>query len=163
MTHTYSSKKWGKKSSNIGVITKNKEDYITFSVDVAVDRYVDKNGVEKDKLIQLRFIDSFKFTSSSLDSFTSNLVGCAHRAGRKLIGFEDYSKSQYDLLARKGIYPYEYVSSWDHFEEVQLPPIEAFYCNLNMSNISEDDYQHAQHVWNEFTINNSGEYHDLYL
>ena len=101
--------------------------------------------------------------SSSLDSLTSNLVDCAHRTGRKLIGFEDYSKSQYDLLTRKGIYPYEYVSSWDHFEEVQLPPIEAFYSNLNMSNISEDDYQHVQHVWNEFNINNLAEYHDLYL
>ena len=53
--------------------------------------------------------------------------------------------------------------SWDKLKESQLPPIEAFYSNLNMSNISEDDYQHAQRVWNEFNINNLGEYHDLYL
>ena len=55
------------------------------------------------------------------------------------------------------------MSSWDRFEESQLPPIEAFYSSLNMSNISEDDYQHAQRVWNEFNITNLGEYHDLYL
>ena len=55
------------------------------------------------------------------------------------------------------------MSSWDHFEEMQLPPIEAFYSKLNMSSISSDDYQHAQRVWKEFRIRNLGDYHDLYL
>ena len=140
----------GTKSSNIEVIAKNKEDYITFSVNVVVDRYTDKNGEERDKFIELRFIDSFKFMASSLDSLTNNLV----HAGQKLFGFEgpqgpasgDYSELQYSLLTRKGIYLYEYVSSWHKFEESQLPPIKSFYSNLNMSNISKDDYEHAQRV-----------------
>ena len=55
------------------------------------------------------------------------------------------------------------MSSWDKFEETQLPPIEAFYSNLNMSNVSEDDCQHTQRVWKEFGIRNLGDYHDLYL
>ena len=97
--------------------------------------------------------------SSSLDSLTKNLV----RGGKKLFGFEDYSELQYDLLTRKGVYPYEYVNSWDRFNETQLPPISAFYSNLNMSSISEEDYQHAQRVWKEFGIHNLGDYHDLYL
>ena len=42
-------KELGAKSSDIGVIAKNKEDYITFSVKVAVDRYIDKDGDERDK------------------------------------------------------------------------------------------------------------------
>ena len=49
------------------------------------------------------------------------------------------------------------------FEETQLPPINAFYSNLNMSSISKEDYQHAQKVWEEFGIRNLGDYHDLYL
>ena len=100
-------KELGKYSKDIEVIAKNKEDYVTFSVNIAVDRYTDKEGNEKDKTIELRFIDSFKFMASSLDSLTNNLV----RRGRKLIGFEDYSELQYNLLTRKGIYPYEYMSS----------------------------------------------------
>ena len=142
------------------VIAKNKEDYISFSVDVAVDKYVDKEGNEKEKLIELRFIDSFKFMSSCLDSLTKNLVS---GGGKQLFGFQNYSELQYELLTRKGIYPYKYVSSWDRFEETQLPPIEAFYGKLNMSSISSDDYQHAQKVWKEFRIHNLGDYHDLFL
>ena len=149
----------GGHASVMEVIAKNKEDYISFSIKVPVDSYIDKNGEEKDKLIKLRFIDSIKFMSSSLDSLTKNLV----RSGKKLFGFEDYSELQYDLLTRKGVYPYEYVNSWDRFKESQLPPIDAFYSNLNMSSISEDDYQHAQGVWKEFGIHNLGDYHDLYL
>ena len=81
----------------MGVIAKNKEDYISFSIKVPVDSYIDKNGEEKDKLIELRLIDSFKFMSYSLDSLTKNLV----RGGKKLFGFEDYSEIQYDLLTKK--------------------------------------------------------------
>ena len=51
-------KELGKHSNDIGVIAKNKEDHITFSVNVVVDRYTDKNGDERDKFIKLRFIDS---------------------------------------------------------------------------------------------------------
>ena len=149
----------GAHTSEIGVIVKNKEDYISFSIKVIVEKYIDKEGNEKDKLIELRFIDSFKFMSSTLDSLTKNLV----RGGKKLFGFEDYSELQYDLLTRKGVYPYEYVNSWDQFNETQLPPVDLFYSNLNMSLISEEDYQHTQRVWKEFGIHNLGDYHDLYL
>ena len=135
------------------VTAKNKEDYISFYIKVPVEKYIDKNGEEKDKLSELRFIDSFKFMSSSLDSLTKKLVN----GSKKLFGFEDYSDLQYDLLTRKGVYLHEYILSWGRFEETQLPPI------LNMSSIREDDYQHAQKVWEEFEIRNLGDYHDLYL
>ena len=70
------------------VIAKNKEDFINFSIKVPVDSYRDKNGEEKDKLIELRFVDSFKFMSSSLDSLIKKIVS----RGKKLFGFEDYSE-----------------------------------------------------------------------
>ena len=120
---------------------------------------MDKESNEKEKLIELRFIDSLKFMSCSLDSLTKNIVS----GGKQLFGFEDYSELQCDLFTRKGIYRYEYMSSWDCFEETQLPPIEAFYSKLNMSSISSDNYQHAQKVWKECRIHNLGDYHDLYL
>ena len=152
-------KELGKNSRDMmEVIAKNKEDYISFSIKVPVDKYIDGKGQEKEKLIELRFIYSFKFMSSSLDSLTRSLV----KGGEKLFGFENYLELQYELLTRKEVYPYEYMSSWDKFKE-SLPLIEAFYSELSMSKISEDDYQHAQQVWKEFGIRNLGDYHDLYL
>ena len=73
----------GTHTSEMEVIAKNKEDYISFSIKVPVEKYIDKNGEEKDKLIELRFIDSFKFMSSSLDSLTKNLVS----GSKTLFGF----------------------------------------------------------------------------
>ena len=81
----------------MGVITKHKEDYITFSENVEVDKYVNKNREEHSKEIEPRFIDSFKFMSSSLDSLVNNL---AH-GGNEFFGFEDYNESQYKLLIQK--------------------------------------------------------------
>ena len=82
--------------ARMGVIAKNKEDYISFSIKVVVDKYIDKNGVETDKEIELKFIDSLRFMSSSLDSLTTNLV----RGGQELFGFEKYTPAHYELATR---------------------------------------------------------------
>ena len=67
------------------------------------------------------------------------------------------------MLLRKGVYPYEYMDSWEKFDENTLPPKEAFYSNLNLEDISDEDYTHAQKVWDVFEINNIDDYHDLYV
>ena len=67
-------KELAKHTTNINVIAKNTENYISFSVKVEVDRYIDKAGNEKIKEMELRFIDSFKFMSSSLDMLVNNLA-----------------------------------------------------------------------------------------
>ena len=77
--------------------------------------------------------------------------------------FEDYNESQYKLLIRKAIYPYEYMDDCDKFAETTLPPKEAFYSKLNMSGVSDQDYEHACRVWSDYGIRNLGEYHDFYL
>ena len=55
------------------------------------------------------------------------------------------------------------MDSWKKFDESALPPKEAFYSNLNLDNISVEDYVHPQKVWDVFEIKNLGEYHDLYV
>ena len=147
------------KKGNIGVIAKTMENYISFTIDVKVDIYQNRWGEIKDRIIQLRIIDSVKFMASSLDSLTNNLV----RRGQPQSGFERYNEEQYELLIRKGVYPYEYMDSWDRLKETHLPPKEAFYSKLNMRGISKEDYEHAKRVWKAFGINDIGEYHNLYL
>ena len=65
-------------------------------------------------------------------------------------------------MARKGVYPYDYMDSFDKFDE-KLPAKEEFYSILNNEHISDEDYKHAKNVWNTFSLKNMGEYHDLYL
>ncbi|XP_068707786.1 uncharacterized protein [Montipora foliosa] len=67
-----------------------------------------------------------------------------------------------DLMSKKGVYPYDFMDSFEKFNE-KLPPKEEFYSILNDEHISGDQYKHAQNVWNTFDLKNMGEYHDLYL
>ena len=132
-----------KYTTGMNRIAKNTEDYISFSIKVEVDKYVDKEGNERTKEMELRFIDSIKFMSRSLDSLVNNLA----RGGHEFWGFESYKDHQCKLLIRKGIYPYEYMDSWDKFEKTSLPSKEKFYSNPNMSGVSDGDYEHAWRVW----------------
>ena len=38
-----------------------------------------------------------------------------------------------------------------------------FYSNLNLKDISDEDYKHAHKLWDVFEIKNLGKYHDLYV
>ena len=67
------------------------------------------------------------------------------------------------LLLRKGVYPYEYMDSWEGFGETSLPEKEAFYSSLNMEDITEVDHRHAKRVFKSVNNKNLGDYHDLYV
>ena len=60
--------------------------------------------------------------------------------------------NKFFLLLRKGIYPYEYMESWERFNETELSPKKDFYGNFNLEHISDKDYKHAQKVWETFEI-----------
>ena len=73
-----------------------------------------------------------------------------------------FKDKKLDLMARKGVYPYDYMDSFEKFNS-PLPTKEDFYSILNNKHISYEDYEHAKNVWNTFSLKNMGEYHDLYL
>ena len=66
-------------------------------------------------------------------------------------------------MLRKGVYPYEYMDSWERFNETSLPSKEDFYSNLKMENIDDIDYRHGNNVFKRFKLENLGDYHDLYV
>ena len=74
---------------------------------------------------------------------------------------EDISKSI--LLLRKGVYPYEYMDSWKRFDEISLPYKKAFYSEFGLKDITDEDYTHAQNVFEELGLENLADYHDLYV
>ena len=73
-----------------------------------------------------------------------------------------FKDKKIDLMARKGVYPYDYIDSFEKFNS-PLPKKEEFFSILNNKHILDEDYEHAKDVWNTFSLKNMGEYHDLYL
>ncbi|CAB5395097.1 unnamed protein product [Rhizophagus irregularis] len=114
---------------------------------------------------QLRFLDSFQHMAMGLD----NLVACLGENPEKFplsvkhFTEKGYSIDKIKLLFRKGVFPYDWTNAWEKFDRISLPPRKGFYSLLSQKNISKEDYEHAQKVWQEFEMKNFGEYHDLYL
>ena len=66
-------------------------------------------------------------------------------------------------MKAKGVYPYNYMDAEEKCAEKRLPNKEDFYSLLTDEDISDEEYQHAQKVWETFGIENMGQYLDLYL
>ena len=150
-------KNLGFNKGNINCIPNNEEKYIFFTKNIQVGSVWNKKGETKPLNHNIRFIDSFKFMSASLDSLVDNLPKDgfnnikSHCKGDKL-----------SLVTRKGVHPYEYMDTPERLEETQLPPKEAFYSRLNDVGISDEDYAHARKVWETFGMKNLEDYRNLY-
>ena len=69
--------------------------------------------------------------------------------------------NKFILLSRKSVYAYEYMDSWERFNETSLPDKEAVYSKLNMEDITDVDYKHAKIAFKYFINKNLGDYHNL--
>ena len=49
--------------------------------------------------------------------------------------------NKFVLLLRKGVYPYEYMDSWERFKETSLPSKKDFYSELILEDITDNDYE----------------------
>ena len=194
---------------NFECLGENTEKYITFSV--PLKKKIGNKNIEIN--YKIKFIDSYRFMSSSLSKLVENLsegihnnkcVDCNYcldyikitakpssleRKNEKLLlkcfNCKTYYKKKFNkdlikkfkntysfcnndlnkfiLLLRKGVYPYEYMDSWEKFNETSLPSKEDFYSNLNMEDIDDIDYRHGNNVFEGFKLENLGDYHDLYV
>ena len=139
--HTYTNKKGEKVEMNINCIPNNMEKYMAFMLGN-----------------HLVFLDSFQFMSSSLDNLIKHLPDEAFKYTK-----QEFKKKQFNLMKQKGIYPYDHMDSFDRFNETKLPVQQDFYSILNNEHISDEQYKHAQNVWDTFNLKTMGDYHDLYL
>ena len=152
-------KNLGVTEGEIDCIPKNDEKFISFTKNVVVGSYTNKDGDIKERYRKLRFIDSFKFMNSGLAKLVANL----DKETKVKVTNKFYNGRSLDLLLRKGVYPYDYMSGYNRLSETKLPSIEDFYSKLNDEDISLEDYTHAQNVWSHFDCRTMRDYHDLYL
>ena len=139
--HTYTNEKGKEIPLMINAIPNNMERYMSFTLGN-----------------HLTFIDSFQFMSSSLDKLAGNLPKDAFKYTS-----QEFEGEKLDLMTRRGLYPYDWANSFEKFNETKLPDKEQFYSILNDQHITDDEYAHAQKVWETFNVKTFGEYHDLYL
>ena len=146
---------------NVTCIPNNEEKYISFSLkfELKKERREVAEGEWKEFVVkhEIRFLDSFKFTLAGLSSLVENLPREELKETVRFFG----EKS--NLMARKGVYPYEFMDGFKKFEKRQLPKQTSFFSRLMQEKVSDEDFAHAQKVWKEFDCKNMGEFHDLYL
>ena len=104
------------------------------------------------------FKDSYLFLNKSLDYLTGT-INDEDRISLK----QEFGEENYQLLTKKGIYPYDYFDNIKKYDEQQLPNKEEFFNKINNKNISDENYEHAKNVFEKFNCNNLLEYSILYL
>ena len=116
--------------------------------------------------------DSLNFLPQSLDKLVENRKSTPNANLAELFpALYDFFKKNYahlpeeafNLLTRKGVYPYSYMDSHAKFAEDKLPPREAYKNDLTGEELSEEEYNFAKEIWNTFQLQNLGQLHDLYL
>ena len=98
----------------------------------------------------------------SLEKLVENL----YEKTSKVKNFKHMAKAFGDktkLLARKGIYPYEWLDNEDKLNYDGLPPIEEFYSKLYQETARTEDYAYACSVYKELKCKSFKDYHDVYL
>ncbi|XP_030766283.1 uncharacterized protein LOC115890241 [Sitophilus oryzae] len=144
----------------ISVIPQNKEKYISFEKHIHVDNYFDKHTRNlKKKNLSLRFIDSFQFLSFSLSKLSDTLKDEQCIEIRKFFNDEEHFK----LIRQKGVFPYNYIDSFEKLEEKFLPEKDEFFNSLTDEHISDEEYERALKVWKLFECECIGHYSDIYL
>ena len=118
----------GKVTAGLKCIPNNMEKYVTFT------------------LGKLRFIDSFQHLSTELEKLVASKSKDSFSITRSYLQNEESE----NLLLRKGVYPYEYMDSFERFNETSLSPKEEFYSTLKMEKVKDEDYEHAKKVWERF-------------
>ena len=143
------------KVPKIGVIAKSLENFIQMRIG--------KHLVLK---------DSYKFLPYSLEKLVKDRKTVPNTSLAELFpATYDFFKEKYshlpeeafNLLTRKGVYPYSYMDSHDKFLEQKLPPIEAYKNDLTGVELAEEEYSFAKEIWDTFKLQNLGQLHDLYL
>ena len=148
-------KNMGNEFGEITAIPNNEEKYVSFSLKIIWGEFEDNEGKKHNLYHEIRFLDSLKFMNYPLADLVKNLgkndLHCLRR----------FFPEDADLLSRKGVFPYEFMDSFEKFN-FTFPEKDAFFSQLS-GKVSDEDYFHAKEVWKKFGMKSLGEYHDLYL
>jgi hypothetical protein len=115
------------------------------------------------EILNFLFLDSCAFFSGSLSNMVEELVKSDHKFPLLNQSGLFKTEEQRMLLLRKGVFPYELLTSVKLFSQLKkFPHISNFHSSLTNSSISENDYQHGKKVFEVFQCKNMVDYLILY-
>ena len=87
---------------------------------------------------------------------------------------KEFGSENVELLKQKGDYPYNYMNSFERFNEEKLPARKYFFSSTKKEKIGDDgkisdghisvkDYLTCEKVLDKFEMKNMGDYHDHYF
>ena len=131
-------------STEIKIIPKNTEKYLSFSVGC------------------VHFKDSYQFLSESLAILVQYLMD---KGPDHFVYVNKFIKDdeQRELLKQKGIFPYNYMKDVRVLRKKHLPKKEEFFNDLTCQHITKDEYDFAQKVWDRFSCKTFQDYMEIYL
>jgi hypothetical protein len=132
------------KESEIRVIPKTSEHFISFSFEC------------------FQVLDSYLFLPSSLDKLVNNLLQSGS-SNFKYINRFVKNKKLLPFVFRKGIMPYDYISSWNSLKETKLPPRVKFYNKLTQKHVTKADYKYAKQFWQAFNCHTIADFVKYYM
>ncbi|CAR98546.1 Protein CBG25579 [Caenorhabditis briggsae] len=144
-------------------ISSNTEKFISFSYHLPSES---RNFYDR---CEIRFLDSFSFMSSSLDKLVQNMCSDDMYITKDYYSYhnerpgDSEELEKFEIMQRKGVYPYEYMDSFKRFQETKLPNISSFFDMLNGKSCSTKDYLYAKLVWNKMNCKNLKDYAEIYM
>uniref|UniRef100_A0A7E4VNE2 DNA-directed DNA polymerase n=1 Tax=Panagrellus redivivus TaxID=6233 RepID=A0A7E4VNE2_PANRE len=136
-------------------ISSNTEKFISFSYHLPSES---RNFYDR---CEIRFLDSFSFMPSSLDKLAGYLSNDQMSISRNY--YSTQGNDVFEIMRKKGVYPYDYMDSFKKYNEVRLPSISSFYDKLNSKECSQKDYLYAKLVWNKMNCTNLRDYTKIYM
>lgn len=105
------------------------------------------------------FLDSFSFLPSSLDKLAESLTP----ESKNEFLLQVFKPEDIPLISKKGAIPYDYIDTFEKFQDTQLPSKAQFYNKLTRSNITDEVYDRLVNMWHHFKCSNLGNFIDIYL
>jgi len=144
---------------DLKVLSQTEEKYYSISVNVAETN------------ITFEFKDSLRFLLKSIDK-SATVLYKKNSGGlnnfKNLVSFfrenfTNISDEILELLVQKGVFPYEYLDSFERLNETEYPSFERFYDSLKEKHINEEDYNRGKKLFDYFKCKAFKEYMELYL
>jgi len=146
-------------SNDLKVIPFTDEKYLSFSIKIPETNII------------FTFIDSYRFLEGSLEVLTKILNEKEGELEDKFPYTKQFFNENYPnikdedfkYIIQKGVFPYEYLDSFDKLNDKNLPDIKEFYSSIKDKNITLEDYNRAIKVFNLLKCKNLKDYLEDYL